>query len=129
MSRFLHLRGFTGRPATIAPHVAAHAINPALQPRLSCIPALTFVDSYAQGDRYNYMAPFAQLRAPSMGERCAQMLESDLSVAAGHRPRPSGRARRDCARVGLRTLILPRKEIVAWLDGAYAITGEEMLTS
>ena len=29
----LHLRGFTGRPGAIGSHVAAHAINPALQPR------------------------------------------------------------------------------------------------
>src|SRR5690606_29456104 len=29
MSQYLHLRGFTGRPASIAGEVAAHGINPA----------------------------------------------------------------------------------------------------
>ena len=41
MSRFLHLRGFTGRRHTIADRVAGHAINPALQSHLSLIPAAT----------------------------------------------------------------------------------------
>jgi hyaluronoglucosaminidase len=31
MSPFLHLRAFTGRPAAIGPHIAAHAVNPATQ--------------------------------------------------------------------------------------------------
>src|SRR5690606_27579028 len=32
MSQYLHLRGSTGRPAELADHVAAHGVNPALQP-------------------------------------------------------------------------------------------------
>ena len=39
MSRHLHLRGFTGRPAANAAHLAGHGINPALQPTLTAIPA------------------------------------------------------------------------------------------
>ena len=45
MSPFLHLRGFTGRPAAIAARTAGHAVNPALQPVLSRIPALTLAES------------------------------------------------------------------------------------
>jgi hyaluronoglucosaminidase len=41
MSQYLHLRGFTGRPAGLAGPWPAHVINPALQPVLSRIPALT----------------------------------------------------------------------------------------
>ena len=49
MSRHLHLRAFTGRPATIADHVVGHAVNPASQPTLSRIPMQTLAASYRQG--------------------------------------------------------------------------------
>ena len=49
MSQHLHLRAFTGRPAAIGQHLAAHGINPASQPVLSRIPALTLAESYAHG--------------------------------------------------------------------------------
>ena len=49
MSRFLHLRGFTGRPSLNGPRIAAHAINPALQAHLSLIPAATLVPATAKG--------------------------------------------------------------------------------
>ena len=58
MSRFLHLRGFTGRQSLIAAHIAAHAINPALQPPLSLIPAATLVASYREGSACRYMNAF-----------------------------------------------------------------------
>src|SRR6185436_13800930 len=58
MSQHLHLRSFTGRPASIAPHISAHAVNPALQPMLSLIPAASLADSYAMGDKYEYAAAF-----------------------------------------------------------------------
>src|SRR5471032_524175 len=44
MSPYLYLRPFTGRPASIGPHLAAHAVNPCLQPVLFRIPALTLVE-------------------------------------------------------------------------------------
>src|SRR5262249_22993371 len=46
MSKHLHLRSFTGRPAAIGSWLTVHAINPALQPVLSRIPALTLLASY-----------------------------------------------------------------------------------
>src|SRR5690606_1920906 len=58
MSQYLHLRAFTGRPASIEHHVRAHGINPALQPVLTRIPALTLVESYRLRDRYAYGAAF-----------------------------------------------------------------------
>ncbi len=128
MSRFLHLRGFTGRPATIAPHVAAHAINPALQPRLSCIPALTLIDSYAQGDRYNYMLAFRAAARDIAGEKLAQMFESDLialqDIGLDHLGDRAAKLRTRWAAHDHPAA----KEVVAWLDGAYAITGEMLQT-
>ncbi|HSJ10481.1 MAG TPA: beta-N-acetylglucosaminidase domain-containing protein, partial [Longimicrobiales bacterium] len=68
MARYLHLRAFTGRHADIADHVAGHMINPALQPVLSRIPALTLVESYRDGADYAYGAAFRRAAARVLGE-------------------------------------------------------------
>src|SRR5690606_21539182 len=60
LSRFVHLRGFTGRSSEIGPCIAAHAINPALQPHLTLIPAATLVASYREGPGYSYMRAFRE---------------------------------------------------------------------
>src|SRR5690606_3331166 len=49
MSQYLNLRGFTGRPQSLTDRLAAHGVNPALQPTLTRIPLLTLPDSYAHG--------------------------------------------------------------------------------
>lgn len=129
MSQFLHLRAFTGRPASMAAHVSAHAINPALQPHLSLIPALTLVDSYGQGDRYRYMSSFRSAARTVMGEEGAKLLENDLlSLQDAGLATLGERAAR--LRTKWAALAHPgAHEIVAWLDGKYAITSAEMLTS
>jgi hypothetical protein len=128
MSRFLHLRGFTGRPSCIGEHISAHAINPALQPMLTCIPALTLAASYGKGDRYDYMEAFREAAALVAGDEVARMLEADLLLLedAGldriGEKAPKLRARWSSIDhpIGL--------EIVAWLDGAYAIDADELKT-
>src|SRR5208283_853081 len=50
MSPYLHLRAFTGRPASIGPCLAAHAVNPSLQPTLFRIPAMSLAESYRLGE-------------------------------------------------------------------------------
>lgn len=129
MSRFLHLRGFTGRPASMAGHIAAHAINPALQAHLSCVPALTLVDSYTQGDRYSYMGSFRRAARAVMGDALAQMLEGDLLFLQDAGLDQLGeRAARLRAR-WVQHEHPAAREIVAWLDGVHTITPEDMLTS
>jgi hypothetical protein len=78
MSRHLHLRGFTGRPSVIGPHLAAHAINPALQAQLSLIPAATLAASYRDGATYAYMPAFREAARAQAGTELADMLEVDL---------------------------------------------------
>lgn len=78
MSRFLHLRDFTGRPSAIGSHVVAHAINPALQPHLSLIPAATLAASYREGTAYCYMNAFRVAARALAGDDLADMLERDL---------------------------------------------------
>jgi hyaluronoglucosaminidase len=118
MSRFLHLRGFTGRPGEIGPHIAAHAINPALQPHLSLIPAATLVASYREGPAYAYMRAFREAARALAGDELAPMLEEDL-----HALQDVGLDRLGDERERLRQRYLAvnhpmAAEVAHWLDGA-----------
>lgn len=128
MSQFLHLRGFTGRPAVIAEHAAAHGINPALQPTLSRIPALTLTECYREGERYQYRAASARAARAVLGEPLGALVEEDLIFLQDF-----GRDR-----LGEREAMLRERyhgvdhpgarEIIGWLDGEYRITDEIVQT-
>jgi len=118
MSRFLHLRGFTGRPSAIGECLAAHAINPALQPHLSLIPAATLVASYREGPAYAYMHAFREAARALAGDELAPMLEEDL-----HALQDLGLDRLGDERHRLRQRYLAvnhpmAAEVAHWLDGA-----------
>jgi hypothetical protein len=118
MSRFLHLRGFTGRPGAIGAHIAAHAINPALQPQLSVIPAATLVASYREGPAYAYMRAFREAARALAGAELATMLEDDL-----HALQDQGIDQLGDERVRLRQRYQAvnhrmAAEVVRWLDRA-----------
>ena len=121
MSRFLHLRGFTGRTSEIAAHVAAHAINPALQPRLTLIPAATLAASYREGARYCYMHAFREASRALAGPELAAMLEVDLLAL-----QDLGIDHLDADRERLRARYLAvdhpmAAEVVRWLEGVYTV--------
>lgn len=78
MSQHLHLRAFTGRDAGNAAHLTGHAINPAIQPLLSCIPALTLPMSYAEGPGYRYGTAFRTAARAVAGDALAERLEADI---------------------------------------------------
>lgn len=78
MSRTLHVRAFTGRPAAIGEHIAAHGVNPALQPVLSRIPALTLVESYEKGADYEYGAAFRRAADRVLGDDLGRRVWEDL---------------------------------------------------
>lgn len=128
MSQYLHLRGFTGRPASIAPLVSAHGINPALQPTLSRIPARTLAESYARGDDYAYGDAFRRAALAVLGPELGAMVREDLlTLQDVGLDRLGGKA------AELRARYEPidhpgAREIVAWLDGAYRITDEIVQT-
>ncbi len=128
MSRFLHLRAFTGRPAQIAAHISGHAINPAIQPQLSCIPALTLAQSYRDADAYQYAAAFQQAARHVAGEPLAAMLQRDLLALNDH-----GLERLGDRRLVLRTRYAAidhpvAREVVGWLDGDDLMTDTEVQT-
>lgn len=121
MSRFLHLRAFTGRPSEIGPCVAAHAINPALQPRLGLIPAATLAASYREGPRYRYMQAFREAARALAGDALAEMLEADL-LALQDMGLDHLHADRDRLRARYAAIDHPMaEEVVRWLDGVYTV--------
>ena len=128
MSQSLHLRGFSGRASEIAPWITGHAINPASQPALGCIPALTLAAAYAQGDGYAYGRAFMEAAVPVVGTELATLLQADLTTFQN----------RGLDRIGDRIENLrsryaafdhpAAREVVDWLNGGYAITGEMLQT-
>ena len=128
MSQHLHLRGVTGRPAAIGAWLSAHAVNPALQPTLSCIPALTLAASYASGDGYAYRAAFRAAAVEVVGQPLATMLDEDILAL-----QDVGLFRLGARRASLRERYAAvdhpaAREVVAWLDDTYAITDEAVKT-
>lgn len=127
MSQFLFLRAMTGRPAANAAHLAAHAVNPALQPVLSRIPMRTLADSYREGDAYEYLAAFSRAAEDVLGADAAGELRRHLPAL-----QDTGRDLLDAdsiARLRKRYAGYDSdgaREIVAFLDGAYTITREMM---
>jgi hypothetical protein len=124
MSRFLHVRAFTGPPSAMGDHLSAHSVNPALQPVLSRIPALTLSESYRKGEAYEYGQAFQRAASSVAGAELARKLQDDilyfqdvgregLGKAVDRLRRRYGDVDHDVAR-----------EIIAWLDGAYKFEAE-----
>ena len=128
MSQHLHLRAFTGRPAAIAPHIAGHGVNPASQAVLSRIPALTLADSYRSGETYEYRAAFDRAAREVLGDDLAARLARDLLTLEDR-----GRDRLGDRRAVLRDRYAAfdhpaAREILAWLDGYWAVSDELVQT-
>ncbi len=128
MSQYLYVRGFTGRPAALAGVIAGHAINPALQPTLTRIPALTLLDSYREGADYDYAASFRRAARDVLGRELGDRLREDLLTLQdvgldrlGEKEPPLRERWGDVDHPGAR-------EIIAWLDGEYRITDEIVQT-
>lgn len=128
MSQYLHIRGFTGRPALNAAHIAAHGINASLQPTLNRIPASTLSDSYRMGDSYQYGDSFRHACVTVLGDELGTRVREDLLTLQDI----------GLDRLGEKEQVLRERyanvdhegarEIIAWLDGAYRITDEIVQT-
>jgi hypothetical protein len=128
MSQYLHIRGFTGRPATIAGSISAHAINPSLQPTLFRIPALTLVQSYRLGPDYSYGDAFKSAAVGVLGEELGRLVREDLLTL-----QDIGLDRLDAKAAVLRERYqhvdhAGAREIISWLEGGYRITDEIVQT-
>jgi hyaluronoglucosaminidase len=128
MSKHLHLRAFTGRPVAIGAYLVAHAVNPALQPVLSCIPAITLAASYRAGTDYAYGAAFRDAAMQVAGEPLATMLAEDLLTLQDTGLDNLGE-RRATLRERYAAIDHPAaREVVGWLDGAYAVEVDKVET-
>ncbi len=128
MSQYLHLRGFTGRPSTLAGSVAAHAINPSLQPTLFRIPAITLAESYRLGEDYSYGEAFRKAAVAVLGDDLGKRVREDLLTLQDvglDRLAEKEKVLRD--RYGSDEHAGAR-EIITWLDGGYRITDEIVQT-
>jgi hyaluronoglucosaminidase len=128
MAQHLHLRAFTGRPASIAPYVAAHGINLASQPVLSRIPALTLAESYQKGAEYHYGQAFDRAASRVLGKDLAAKVRRDLLAL---QDRGLGRLAERLSTLRERYAEFDHPgaaEIVAWLDGAWSVTDELVQT-
>ncbi|MCK0163351.1 beta-N-acetylglucosaminidase domain-containing protein [Marinobacter sp. S6332] len=129
MSRHLHLRAFTGRPAANAAYLAGHGINPALQPTLTTIPAITLAEAYRQGPEYQYGQAFRHAAKEVLGRELADQLHADLLVLqdAG-----LGRISEEKRQSLIRTYDAfdhpAAGEILRWLEGEYQVTDEMVQT-
>lgn len=129
MSRHLHLRAFTGRPAAIAPLIAGHAVNPASQATLTAIPMLTLAASYREREAYAYGRAFRDAAQAVCGGELAERLAADLISLEDAGLGDLSEERRERLRARYAAFDHPAaREVVVWLDGAYAITGEELQT-
>lgn len=128
MSQYLHLRGFTGRPPENAPLIAGHGINPALQPSLSRIPAITLSARYRGGSGYAYGEAFRAAAHEVLGERLGEMLREDLLILQDVGLDRLGE-KADALRERYGAEEHPgAREIITWLDGGYRITDEIVRT-
>jgi hyaluronoglucosaminidase len=124
MSRRLHVRAFTGRPSSIGDSIAAHAINPALQPVLTRIPALTLSESYRLGASYEYGRALAQAASDVLGADLAALLLEDIGavqdVGLDQLGTDADRLRRRYSASDHPAA----REIIAWLDGQYRFSAD-----
>jgi hyaluronoglucosaminidase len=128
MSQHLHLRAFTGRPASIAPHIAAHGINAASQPVLTRIPALTLAESYAAGEVYEYGAAFAHAAHEVLGPELAERVRKDM-LALQDRGKDRLGDRLQALKERYASFDHPAaREILHWLGGAWDVTDELVQT-
>lgn len=129
MSQRLHLRGFTGRHAGIGAALAAHVVNPALQPTLSLVPLLTLARNYRDGDAYCYRSATDEALETVLGPELAALVRCDLKWL-----QDLGRDRLDPADTAMLhqryggTEHPGAREIVAWLEGHWQTTGEAVRT-
>ena len=128
MSQYLHLRGFTGRPASNEDSISAHGVNPALQPTLNRIPCITLSESYRLGDSYQYSESFHHACTDVLGDSLGERVREDLLTLQDI----------GLDRLGEKEKMLRERytgvdhpgarEIIEWLDGAYRITDEIVQT-
>lgn len=129
MSQHLHLRGFSGRPAGNAAWIRGHGINPALQPTLTAIPAMTLAESYRLGPDYQYGQAFAHAARELLGTELALQMQRDLLLLQDSGLGRLSDERRQALMHTYDAFDHPAAgEVVRWLSGDYQVTDEQVRT-
>lgn len=129
MSPHLHLRAFTGRPGAIAHAIAGHAINPALQPTLTCVPALTLAASYREGAHYRYGRALDRALREVAGPELGALLRADLLSLQDAGLDGMTAERRAKLHERYAAVEHPAaREVVRWLEGGYGVDAETVRT-
>ena len=122
MSQFLHVRAFTGRPAALQDHITGHGINPALQPTLTRIPALSLSRRYQVQAGYQYGEVSREAATEVLGSELGQRVYEDTLLLQDVGLDRLGE-KEQYLRQRYGTSDHPgAREIMAWLNGEYRIT-------
>lgn len=78
--KFLHLKAFENRPASLAKVTAGHAVNPMNQAWLSRIPLYSLPRSYAQGLAYNPQKTLQEALKQLCEKNLAQQILQDIDI-------------------------------------------------
>ncbi len=129
MSRFLHLRAFEGRPASIKNHLSGHLINPMLQSTLSRIPAMTLAESYRLSGEYRSGAAFMRACKSILGNELAELIERDLSFFQDRGLHEMSSEQLQAFKSEYRKYAEhpAAGEVLGWLEGDFRVTREQIL--
>lgn len=129
MCKYLHLRGFTGRPASSRGYLAGHIVNPMNQALLSSIPALTLSMSYDQGESYSYGSAFLDAARKVVGDGMAHQLQKDILFFQDVGLDGLSDEQKQRFRDTYSAFDHPAaQEVRRWLDGEFNVTRELVLT-
>lgn len=124
MSQFLHVRAFAGRPGGLRGQISGHGINPALQPTLTRIAAISLSRSYELGADYQYGRVSHEAATAALGEELGRRVYEDTLVLQdvgldrlGEKEKYLRERYGEIDHPGAR-------EIIGWLNGEYRITDE-----
>ena len=127
MCKFLHLRGFSDRPAGLSEILGEHGINPMNQPELSRIPAETLVMNYAQKEGYRATQAFSDAAREILGPELAAKVTADLPVFQDAGLDGISPNQKDALLSDYRRFDHPAaREIANWLQGQYVVTAEQI---
>jgi hypothetical protein len=127
LASHLLLRAVTGRPGALREWTSGLAANPMNQAELSKIPLLTLRESLTRGDAYDPNVAFREAARILCGAALAEALEADLPWLHDAGLGALDPARRAALRARYAGFGGPfAREVVEWLDGAYAPSAEHL---